>query len=175
MTSRATAKILLSMLFITVWALGATTARAQLADGWRFGNGSNGQFTASVFSTNTMSTDSSRVIEYHPVFTIGCRAGGNSNWTQSIQLRESLSRRQAIDLDLRIDGSAFSEQWSLGFQNRSFFMDGDAAVARLLGASRFRAVWRISFLSGNGEADFNLTGISDALTKIAGSCGVPLP
>lgn len=172
MTSRATAKIVLFLLLITV---AATTARAQLADGWRFGNGSNGQVTASVFSTNTMSTDSSRVIEYHPVFTIGCRPGASPNWTQSIQLRESLSKRQAIDLDLRIDGSTFSEQWTLGFQNRSFFMDGDAAVARLLGARRFRAVWRISFLSGNGEADFNLTGISDALTKIAGSCGVPLP
>ncbi len=166
---------MLCLLSVAVWTAATSAARAQLADGWRFGTGSNGQFTASVFSTNTLSTDSSRVIDYHPVFTIGCRSGGNPAWTQSIQLKESVSRRQAINLNLRIDGSAFSEQWQLGFQNRSFFMDGDAAVARLVGAGRFRAVWRNGFLAGTGEADFSLNGIGDALTKIAASCGVPMP
>ena len=172
MRLRAIARTVVFALFV-IAGFASQSARAQLADGWRYGSGSNGLVTTSVFSTSTLSVESSRVIEYHPVLIIGCLPGGG--WTQSIQLRDSVSGRQTIDLSLRLDGRTFSEQWTLGFQNRSFSMDGDAAVARLLNARRLTVVWRFGFLDGTGDADFNLTGIQDALAKIAGSCGIPLP
>lgn len=170
MTSRANTRIVAGLL-----SAGACIATMPAAfgqgDGWRISNGRDGVITASVVSIGTLRVGSSRVIEYHPTFTIGCRPTAEGQWSQSVQLRDPVAGDQTVDLSLRIDGRVVSERWALGFQKRSFSREGDDGIARLLGARRLKVVWRFGFLSGRGEADFDLTGLQDAVARIARMCG----
>lgn len=175
MTSHAKARI-----FIGLLAMGTciTTAPAALgqSDPWRIANGRDGAITASVVSIGTLSVGSSRVIEYHPTFTIGCRpAEAGGGWSQALQLRDPVAGDRSVDLSLRVDGSAISEQWTLGFQKRSFSREGKDGVARLLGARHLKIMWRFGFLAGRGEADFDLAGLQEAVTRIGHMCGDELP
>ncbi|MGB3389302.1 MAG: hypothetical protein WBA88_15095 [Pseudaminobacter sp.] len=174
MTSRANTRFLAGLL-----AAGACIATAPVAfgqsDHWRIGNGRDGTVTASVVSIGTLRVGSSRVIEYHPTFTIGCRPTEGGDWSQSVQLRDPVAGDQAVDLSLRIDGTTLSEQWALGFQKRGFSREGKDGIDRLLGARRLKIVWRFGFLAGNGEADFDLAGIQDAVARIGRMCGGELP
>jgi hypothetical protein len=176
MTSSSSAKILVCVLAVGACLIDLPASYGQQSYAWKFGNSRDGLITASIFSTNTLSRGSSRVIDYHPTLIIACRPGGDPQWSQSVQLKDPVSGNGTIDLAVRIDnGGQFSEQWVLGFQNRGFSKDGNTGVARLLRAKRLKVGWRSGFLSGKGEADFSLSGIKDALTKIAGTCGYGLP
>lgn len=173
MTSRVNIGIVAGLV-----ALGACIAAAPAfgqGDAWRIGDGRDGTITASVVSIGTLRVGSSRVIEYHPTFTIECRPAGSGEWSQIVQLRDPVAGDQAVELSLRIDGSTVSEQWALGFQRRSFSRAGKDGIVRLLGASRMKVAWRFGFLAGRGEVDFNLTGIRDAVARISQMCGDELP
>jgi hypothetical protein len=144
------------------------------SDGWRIVTSRDGLITASVVSIGTLSVGSSRVIEYHPTFSIGCRPTEAGSWSQSVQLRDPVAGDQLVDLSLRIDGSVVSEQWALGFQKRSFQRDGKEGITRLLGAKQLKIAWRFGLLAGRGEADFNLSGLQDAVARIGRMCGYEL-
>ncbi|RUM98681.1 hypothetical protein EET67_06135 [Pseudaminobacter arsenicus] len=170
MTLHANTRIIIGLLAMGTFTTIAPAALGQ-SDPWRIVNGRDGAITASVVSIGTLSVGSSRVIEYHPTFTIGCRPTEGGSWSQSVQLRDPVAGDQSVDLSLRIDGSVVSEQWALGFQKRSFSREGKDGIARLLGARRLKIVWRFGFLAGNGEADFNLAGLRDAVARIGRMCG----
>lgn len=170
MTLHANARIIIGLLAMGACIATVPTAFSQ-SDGWRIVNGRDGLITASVISIGTLSVGSSRVIEYHPTFTIGCRPTEGDGWSQSVQLRDPVAGNQLVDLSLRIDGNVVSEQWALGFQKRSFQREGKDGITRLLGAKRLKIVWRFGLLAGRGEADFNLVGLEDAATRISRMCG----
>jgi hypothetical protein len=152
---------------------GMSVARAEPGN-WRIAQAPGGTSTASLLSTNTLSTGN-RSIEYHPRLTIACRTGQASGWSQSVRVRDGLSGRGAVPVSVRLDGGETSETWRLGGRNRSLTLDGKDGVTRLLRAKRLRLNWSNGFFSGTGEAVFNLAGIKDAVTRIATRCGVDLP
>jgi hypothetical protein len=176
MTTRAFAILTYAVLAAAILLLGSAQSSGQGRYTWRLGNGPDGEITASIFSLNTLSVGSSRVIDYHPALTISCRRGGNPHWSQSLQLKDPVSASGTINVSVRLDnGGERTEQWALGFQDRGFFKDGSSGVARLLQAKRLRLSWRFGFLAGRGEAIFNLSGIHEAVAGLAGACGVELP
>lgn len=176
MKTRAIAILTNAVLAASIWLFGAAQASGQGSYTWRLGSGPDGQVTASIFSINTLSVGSSRVIDYHPVLTIACHPGGEVRWSQSLQLKDPVSASGAINVSVRLDnGGEQAEQWVPGFQGRSFSKEGNAGVARLLQAKRLRLSWRFGLLAGRGEAVFDLSGVKDAVARLAGGCGVEIP
>lgn len=176
MTTRAFAILSHAALAAAICLFGAVQASGQGRYTWRLGSGPDGQVTASIFSLNTLSVGSSRVIDYHPVLTIACHRGGTPRWSQSLQLRDPVSASGAINVSVRLDnGGEKAEQWTPGFQGRGFSRDGSEGIARLLQAKRLRLSWRYGFLAGRGEAIFNLSGVKEAVAGLAGACGVEMP
>ncbi len=176
MTTRAIGILAHAVLAASIWLFGATLANGQGSYTWQMGKGSDGQVTASIFSINTLSVGSSRVIDYHPTLTIACRPNKEPRWSLSLQLRDPVSASGAINVSVRLDnGGEKAEQWTPGFQGRGFSKVGSDGVARLLRAKRLRLSWRFGFLAGRGEAIFNLSGIHDAVAGLAGACGVEPP
>lgn len=176
MTTRAFAILSHAALAAAISLFGAVQASGQGRYTWRLGSGPDGQVTASIFSLNTLSVGSSRVIDYHPVLTIACHRGGTPRWSQSLQLRDPVSASGAISVSVRLDnGGEKAEQWTPGFQGRGFSRDGSEGIARLLQAKRLRLSWRYGFLAGRGEAIFNLSGVKEAVAGLAGACGVEMP
>lgn len=174
MKIRAIAMPTIVMLAAAIWLFGTPDSRGQGGYTWRLGSGPNGEFTASIFSVNTLSIGSSRVIDYHPTLTIACRPGGE--WSQTLHLKDAVSGNGAVNVSVRLDnGGERTEQWALGFQNRSFSRNGSGDVARLLQARRLRLSWRFGLLAGRGEAVFNLSGVREAVAGLAGACGSKLP
>jgi hypothetical protein len=171
-------KMLRSYLIIyllTLCAFCAAPASAQ-AETYRWQTGQEGgrAATVSLLSTNTLSTGN-RAIEYHPVLTIGCRAGQPASWTQSLRLREATAEGGSITVSVRIDGGgAQAENWTLG-RNRSLLLDGGESVARLLDARQLSLSWSTGFFSGTGNAVFQLAGVKEAVTRLARACGIDLP
>jgi hypothetical protein len=160
-------------LLVCALAVALSAARAE-PNRWQTGRGGDGRATASLQSTNTLSTGN-RSIEYHPVLTIGCTAGQPASWTQSVRIRDATSGSGTVQVAVRIDGGAKSEAWSLGARNRSLSRDGGDGVARLLGARQFRLGWNLGFFSGSGEAVFQLAGVNEAVAQLARTCGLDLP
>ena len=176
MTTRAFAILSHAVLAAAMCLFGAVQASGQGRHTWRLDNGPDGQVTASIFSLNTLSVGSSRVIDYHPVLTIACHRGGAPRWSQSLQLRDPVSASGAINVSVRLDnGGEKAERWTPGFQGRGFSRDGSEGIARLLQAKRLRLSWRYGFLAGRGEAIFNLSGVKEAVAGLAGACGVEMP
>jgi hypothetical protein len=175
MTTRANANLTATVIAAAFWLAGAAQSSGQ-GYTWRMGSGPGGEATASIFSINTLSVGSSRVIDYHPTLTIACRPGGEPQWRVSLQLKDSVPARAAANVAVRLDnGGENSEQWTPGFQGRGFSKTGSSEVARLLRAKRLRLSWRYGVLSGRGEAVFNLSGAQDAVAALAGACGTELP
>lgn len=176
MTTRAIAILSHAALAAAICLFGAVQASGQGRHTWRLGSGPDGQITASIFSLNTLSIGSSRVIDYHPVLTIACHPGGAPRWSQSLQLKDPVSASGTINVSVRLDnGAAQDEQWTPGFQGRGFSRDGSEGVARLLQAKRLRLSWRFGFLAGRGDAIFNLSGVKEAVAGLASACGVAMP
>jgi hypothetical protein len=176
MTTHPIAILMRAVLAAVICLFGAVQASGQGRYSWRMGGGPDGQVTASIFSINTLSVGSSRVIYYHPVLTVACHPGGAPRWSQSLQLKDPVSASSAIDVSVRLDnGGEKAEQWTPGFQGRSFSKDGSAGVARLLQAKRLRLSWRFGLLAGRGEAIFNLSGLKEAVAGLAAACGVEMP
>lgn len=146
------------------------------ASEWRFGQSWNGEWTSSLYSLNTLTTGS-KVIDYHPVLVVSCKADRYPVWRQSLQIRTSVTGgEESITITARYDSAeTVEETWILGQANRSFYRDGAEAVARLQRSRLFRAEWRFGFLAGRGEATFNLANVVDAVQRIADACGVPKP
>jgi len=176
MTIRARAHPTVAMLAAAIWLAGAAQSGGQGRYTWQSGSGPDGQATASIFSMNTLSVGSSRVIDYHPTLTIACRPGDAANWSVALQLKDPISARAAANVSVRLDnGEESIEQWSPGFQSRGFSKQGSSEVARLLQAKRLRLSWRFGLLTGRGEAIFDLSGIEGAVSALAQACGIDLP
>ncbi|WP_244603016.1 hypothetical protein [Mesorhizobium delmotii] len=45
----------------------------------------------------------------------------------------------------------------------------------MVSADRLQLSWRFGLLSGRGEADFDLAGLSEAVGQIASTCNTELP
>jgi hypothetical protein len=160
---------------LALWASAASFPAAHADIGrWQIRRGGDGTATASLLSTNTLSTGN-RSIEYHPVLTIGCKPGQPSSWTQSVRIREAASGSGTIQVAVRVDGRRSSEAWTLGGRNSSLSRAGGEAVQRLLGARKLNLNWRVGYFSGRGEAVFSIAGIKDAVTQIAAACGIDPP
>lgn len=177
MTIRAIAILGRAVLAAFILLFGAAHSGGQGRYTWQSGSGPDGQVTASIFSMNTLSVGSSRVIDYHPTLTIACRPGGEPRWNVSLQLKDPVSARGgAVNVSARIDnGGEEAERWTPGFQGRGFSKDGSSAVARLLQAKRLRLSWRFGLLAGRGEAVFDLSGVERAVAGLASACGVEMP
>ena len=176
MTRRATASLMVSVLAAMIWLYDVPVSQGQGGYKWRLGNEPDGRVTASIFSINMLNAGSSRVIDYHPTLTIACRPGGEPDWSQSVQLKDPVSGSGTVRISVRFDdGGEAIEQWALGFQDRSFSKDGSSGVARLLSSRRLRLSWHFGFLSGRGEAVFDLADIGAAVVGLAGACGVEPP
>jgi hypothetical protein len=170
--ARGRIRFIISSLVCGITA-GSTSAQADPGR-WRIAQALDGASTASLLSTNTLSTGN-RSIEYHPLLTITCRAGQASSWSQSVRVRDALPGGGAVPVSVRLDGTETSESWRLGGRNSSLMLDGKDGVARLLRAKRLRLSWSNGFFSGTGEAVFNLAGTEEVVTRIAAACGIDPP
>jgi hypothetical protein len=142
---------------------------------WQIGRGDRGAATASILSTNTLSTGS-RVIDYHPVLTIRCTPGQPAGWSQSVTIRDATLGSGTVEVSVRLDrGGARSEAWTPSGNSRTLSLDGKEGVARLLDARWLKLNWSLGLFSGRGEAVFNLTGIRETVSRLASQCGIGLP
>ncbi|WP_246688438.1 MULTISPECIES: type VI secretion protein [unclassified Mesorhizobium] len=157
-------------------AAAGSAARAEPALGnWRVDTGSDGQVTASLHASNKLITGGG-ALGYSPVLTLACRPDGDPRWSEWLQLNDAVSASRKITISVVVDGgSKFDESWSVGSRGRMLVRDGDDGIKRLVSANRLTLSWRFGLLSGRGEADFELAGLSEAIGQIAASCKIDPP
>ncbi|WP_245420403.1 MULTISPECIES: hypothetical protein [unclassified Mesorhizobium] len=154
----------------------ATAAQAgpDLGD-WRIDTGSDGQVTASLHATNKLLTGGG-ALGYSPVLTLACRTEGEPRWSEWLQLSDAVSASRKITMSVMVDdGRKFDESWSVGPRGRMLVREGADGIRRLASASRLSLSWRFGLLSGRGEADFELAGLSEAVGRMAASCNTDPP
>lgn len=155
-------------------AIGAARAEAGLGN-WTVGAGSDGQITASIRANNKLITGGG-ALGYSPVLTLACRADGEPRWSEWLQLNDAVSASRKITISVVVDGGRKTdESWSVGPRGRTLVRDGDDGIRRLASANRLTLSWRFGLLSGRGEADFELSGLSEAIGQIAASCKTDPP
>ena len=145
------------------------------AGNWNVGPGNNGQITASLHANNKLITGGG-ALGYSPVLTLACRPDGEPRWSEWLQLNDAVSASHKITISVIVDGgSKTDESWSVGPRGRTLVRDGDDGIKRLASANRLTLSWRFGLLSGRGEADFELAGLSAAVGQIAASCNTDPP
>lgn len=157
-------------------AVAGSAAGAEPALGnWRLDTGSDGQVTASLHASNKLITGGG-ALGYSPVLTLACRPDGDPRWSEWLQLNDSVSASRKITISVVVDGgSKFDESWSVGPRGRMLVRDGGDGIKRLVSANRLTLSWRFGLLSGRGEADFELAGLSEAIGQIAATCKIDPP
>ena len=161
-----------ALLFVA--ATGAARAEPNLGN-WRVGAGDDGQITASLHASNKLITGGG-ALGYSPVLTLACRPDGEPRWSEWLQLNDAVSASRKITISVIVDGGGKTdESWSVGPHGRRLFRDGEDGIRRLASANRLTLSWRFGLLSGRGEADFELTGLSEAIGQIAASCNTDPP
>lgn len=142
---------------------------------WHVDAGGDGQVTASLHATNKLITGGG-ALGYSPVLTLACRPGGEPRWSEWLQLNDAVSASRKITMSVMVDGgSKFDESWSVGPRGKLLVREGDDGIKRLVSANRLLLSWRFGLLSGRGEADFELAGLSEAIGQIAASCNTDPP
>ena len=142
---------------------------------WRIDTGNHGEATASLHASNKLITGGG-ALGYSPVLTLACRPDGEPRWSEWLQLNDSVSASHKITISVVVDnGGRLEESWSVGPRGRTLVRDGDDGIRRLVSANRLTLSWRFGLLSGRGEADFELAGLSDAIGQIAASCNTDPP
>lgn len=152
---------------------GAARAEPSLGN-WSVGSGNDGQITASLHATNKLITGGG-ALGYSPVLTLACRPDGEPRWSEWLQLHDAVSASRKITISVIVDGGKTDESWSVGPRGRTLVRDGDDGIKRLVSANRLTLSWRFGLLSGRGEADFELAGLSDAIGQVAASCNTDPP
>ena len=152
----------------------AATAEPDLGN-WRVDTGSDGQVTASLHASNKLITGGG-ALGYSPVLTLACRPDRDPRWSEWLQLSDSVSASRKITMSVIVDGgSKVDESWWVGPRGRQLYREGDDGIKRLASANRLTLSWRFGLLSGRGEADFQLAGLSEAVGLIAASCKTDPP
>ncbi|WP_245429157.1 hypothetical protein [Mesorhizobium sp. WSM3860] len=155
-------------------AAGVAEAGPDLGN-WRVDAGSDGQVTASLYATNKLITGGG-ALGYSPVLTLACRPDGEPRWSEWLELNDSVSASRRITMSVMVDGSGkLDESWSVGPRGKMLVRDGADGIKRLVSASRLLLSWRFGLLSGRGEADFELAGLSEAIGQMAASCNTDPP
>ncbi|WP_337091473.1 hypothetical protein [Mesorhizobium argentiipisi] len=155
-------------------AIGVARAEPDLGN-WSVGGGDNGQITASLHASNKLITGGG-ALGYSPVLTLACRPDGEPRWSEWLQLNDAVSASRKITISVIVDGGGKTdESWSVGPRGRTLVRDGDDGIRRLASANRLTLSWRFGLLSGRGEADFELAGLSEAIGQIAASCKTDPP
>lgn len=155
-------------------AVGVARAESNLGN-WSVGSGNDGQITASLHASNKLITGGG-ALGYSPVLTLACRPDGEPRWSEWLQLNDAVSASRKITISVAVDGGGKTdESWSVGPRGRTLVRDGDDGIKRLASASRLTLSWRFGLLSGRGEADFELAGLSDAIGQLAASCRTDPP
>ena len=157
-----------------VLARGIAQANA-VPGNWRFGTGEDGLVTASLYASNKLITGGG-ALSYSPILTIACRPNSEPQWTEWLQLNDTVSASRKITVSITLDrGGKFDESWSVGSRGRMLVRDGADGIKRLVAANRLQLSWRFGLLSGRGEADFDLAGFGEAVHQIAGDCNTDPP
>ncbi|OHV68161.1 hypothetical protein LCM4577_24235 [Mesorhizobium sp. LCM 4577] len=155
-------------------ATGAARAEPDLGN-WSVATGDDGQITASLHASNKLITGGG-ALGYSPVLTLACRPDGQPRWSERLQLNDAVSASRKITISVIVDGGGrIDESWSVGPRGRTLVKDGDDGIRRLVSANRLTLSWRFGLLSGRGEADFELAGLSEAIGQIAASCKTDPP
>nr|WP_292837213.1 hypothetical protein [Mesorhizobium sp.] len=141
---------------------------------WRFGDGESGQATAALLATNKLSAGGG-ALSYSPILTIACDPGGEPHWREWLWINDKISADEAVTVRVTIDSDSFNERWAVRRGGKVLFRAGADGVAALASAGRLSVSWRFGFLSGRGEADFDLTGVRQAVGRIADACGTVPP
>ncbi|WP_246805089.1 hypothetical protein [Mesorhizobium mediterraneum] len=85
-------------------------------------------------------------------------------------MNDAVSTTRTITVSVTVDkASKVNESWSVGKRGRRLVRDGVDGIRRLVSADRLQLSWRFGLLSGRGEADFDLAGLSEAVGQIAGT------
>lgn len=155
-------------------AVGVARAEPNLGN-WSVGSGNDGQITASLHASNKLITGGG-ALGYSPVLTLVCRPDGEPRWSEWLQLNDAVSASRKITISVAVDGGGRTdESWSVGPRGRTLVRDGDDGIKRLVSANRLTLSWRFGLLSGRGEADFELAGLSEAVGQLAASCKTDPP
>ncbi|RWL93546.1 MAG: hypothetical protein EOR68_24190 [Mesorhizobium sp.] len=154
-------------------AISAAQAEPSLGN-WSVGAGDDGQITASLHASNKLITGGG-ALGYSPVLTLACRPDGEPRWSEWLQLNDAVSASRKITISVIVDGGKTDESWLVGPRGRLLVRDGDDGIKRLVSANRLTLSWRFGLLSGRGEADFELAGLSDAIDQLAASCNTDPP
>ena len=139
-----------------------------------FREGQNGQATASLPATSKLTT-AGGALSYSPVLTIACDAGGDPHWREWLEINDKVSTSGTIMMRVTIDSDGVDERWAVQRGGKVLFRAGADGIASLSAAARLSLSWRFGLLSGRGEADFDLTGVAEAIAHIADACGTAPP
>ena len=155
-------------------AAGATHAEPALGN-WRVDVAGDGEVTASLYATNKLLTGGG-ALGYSPVLILACRPDREPRWSEWLQLNDAVSASQRITMSIVVDGGGkFNESWFVGPRGRTLVREGSDGIKRLVSANRLLLSWRFGLLSGRGEADFELAGLSEAIGQVAASCKTDPP
>jgi glucose/arabinose dehydrogenase len=159
---------LLSLLVLAPWPASAQKA-------WELATLRDGEVVVSILAMNTL-TSAGGAIDYRPALAISCRAKRYPVWRQTVRLRASVSAPDQIDVMVRYDNAASTEEaWTVSERGRAFFRDGGDTIGRLTRARLMRMEWPMRGLWRRGEAVFDVSAASDAVESLRKACGVAPP
>jgi hypothetical protein len=164
-----------AMMALAFVPMGGAALADAMPENWRFSTGEDGLVTGSLYASNKLITGGG-ALSYSPILTIACRTKGEPQWTEWLQLNDTVSSSRKITVSVSLDQAGkFDESWLVGPRGRTLVLDGGDGIKRLVSAKRLQLSWRFGLLSGRGEADFDLAGFEAAARRIADSCNIDPP
>ena len=155
------------------------TAVAQELGAWTFGQSKAENGAVIHLATLTSSTlITSAASDYAALYTISCRTGEPTKWTQQLRLEDALSSRGQIELIATIDKKLPREEfWIVSGNKRLLTRENLPDIAELRTAKNLKLEWNWgwSWLWLSDEARFELGDAEAVIFTLAKSCGIEMP
>ena len=162
-------------------ALWANSGLAQELGNWSFSQSKAPDgvtvFTAAIHAGNLITSGGSEP-DYAPLYTIACKLGDATHWSQTLQFEDAVSGSGKIELIARVDDKLPREElWVIGAQNRILVRENTPDIAELRTAHNLTLKWNWgwSWLWLSDKVKIELGEIEAVVFTLAKSCGIAEP
>jgi hypothetical protein len=167
------------MALLTVFS--AVSAAAEEVGAWTFGESKAADgaviHRASLSSSNLIASGYEST-DYAAIYTIACRSGDPSKWSQWLQLEDAFASRGETELLAAIDKKIPREEnWIVADGRRLLTRENALDIAELRTAKTLKLTWNWgwSWLWLSDKARFELGDVDAVIFTLAKSCGIDEP
>ena len=134
-------------------------------------------YAASLPSTNLISSGYEEA-DYPAIYTIACKSGDPTKWSQWLKLEDALSGRGQTELIATVDKKSPREEfWTVGDNRHFLSRENVLDISELRTAKTLKLTWNWgwTWLWLSDKARFELGDIAAIIFTLAKSCGIPEP